>query len=93
MKNKRVFGKGWNVFYLKLTILDVRDMPNGFMTNWVTPWSLWPSNTKASKLVGGGLVSKFMWGIVDITNKNTRNWFLSLVYTLTIHNTMIIKDI
>ena len=37
MKNKRKFGKTWNVFYLKLPILDVWDMPNDFMTNWVTP--------------------------------------------------------
>ena len=37
MKNKRRFGKTWHFFYLKLTILNVWDMPNGFMTNWVTP--------------------------------------------------------
>ena len=30
------FGKTWDFFYLNLTILDVWDMPNGFMTNWVT---------------------------------------------------------
>ena len=37
MKNKRGFGKSWHFFYFKLTILNVWDMPNGFMTNWVTP--------------------------------------------------------
>ena len=37
MKNKRGFGKTWNFFYLKPTILYVWDMSNGFMTNWVTP--------------------------------------------------------
>ena len=37
MKNKGRFGKTWNFFYLKPTILDVWDMSNGFMTNWVTP--------------------------------------------------------
>ena len=37
MKNKRGFGKTWHLFYLKLTIFNVWDMPNVFMTNWVTP--------------------------------------------------------
>ena len=37
MKNQRRFGKTWHFFYLKLTILNVWDMPNGFMTNWITP--------------------------------------------------------
>ena len=41
MKNKRGFGTTWHFFFkLKLTILDIWDMPNGFMTNWVTPCSL-----------------------------------------------------
>ena len=35
MKNKKGFGKTWHFFYLKLTILDVWDMLNSFMTNWV----------------------------------------------------------
>ena len=42
MKNKMGFGKT-GIFYLKLTFLDVWDMPNGFITNWVTSWSLRPS--------------------------------------------------
>ena len=37
MKNKRGFGKTWDFFYLKPPILDVWDMSNGFMSNWVTP--------------------------------------------------------
>ena len=37
MENKRGFAKTWHFFYLKPTILDVWDMSNGFMTNWVTP--------------------------------------------------------
>ena len=37
MKTKREFAKTWHFFYLKPTILDVWDMSNGFMTNWVTP--------------------------------------------------------
>ena len=39
MKNKKRFRKSWHFFffYLKLTILDVWDMLNGFMTNCVTP--------------------------------------------------------
>ena len=37
MKNKRGFGKTWDLFQLKLTTLDDGDMPNGFMTDWVTP--------------------------------------------------------
>ena len=36
MKNEMGFGKS-AIFQLKLAILDVWDMPNGFMTNWVTP--------------------------------------------------------
>ena len=27
-------------FYLKLTIFDVWDMPNGFIVDWITPGSL-----------------------------------------------------
>ena len=37
MKFKREVIKPWNSFYLKITILDVYDMPHGCMTNWVTP--------------------------------------------------------
>ena len=37
MKTKKAFGKTWYFLYLKLTILDVWDMPNGFTTNWLTP--------------------------------------------------------
>ena len=33
MKNRNGFGKTWNFFHLKLTILDVWDISNGFMTN------------------------------------------------------------
>ena len=40
MKNKRGLGKTWHSFQLKVTILDVWDMPNGSMTDWVTPSSL-----------------------------------------------------
>ena len=38
-----------DIFQLKLTILDVWDMPNGFMTNWVTPWLLLYSKKKKKK--------------------------------------------
>ena len=37
MKNKKGAGI---FFYLKLTIFDVWDMPNGFIVDWVTPGSL-----------------------------------------------------
>ena len=41
MKRKEGFEKTFFVFVLlKLTILDVWNMPNGFMTNWVTPRTL-----------------------------------------------------
>ena len=40
MKNKWGFEKTWYFFGFKLTILDDWDMPNGFMTNWVTRGSL-----------------------------------------------------
>ena len=36
MKNGRRFGKAWHFFYLKLTFLNVWNMSNDFMTNWVT---------------------------------------------------------
>ena len=36
MKNKSGLGKTWHSFNLKLTIFNVWDMPNDFMTNWVT---------------------------------------------------------
>ena len=41
MKNKTGFGKSWYLFHLKLTILDVWDILNGFITNCVTPRPLW----------------------------------------------------
>ena len=37
MKIKRKFKKTSDFFYPKLTIPNIWDMPNGFMTNWVTP--------------------------------------------------------
>ena len=37
MKNKRRLGKTWHFFYFTLTVLDVWDITNGFMTNWATP--------------------------------------------------------
>ena len=40
MKNERGFGKTHAFFQLKLTILDIWDMQNGFMTHWITPCSL-----------------------------------------------------
>ena len=46
MKNK----KGLAYFYLKHIILDVSGVPNSFMTNCVTPGSLWPSKTEMWKL-------------------------------------------
>ena len=33
MKNKREFGETWHFLKLKLTIIDVWNMPNGLMTN------------------------------------------------------------
>ena len=45
MKNKGGLEKP-GIFQLKLAILDVWDMPNGFMIIWIAPWSLWPSNKK-----------------------------------------------
>ena len=36
MKNKRRLGKTWDFFQLKLTILDIWDISNSFMTNWAT---------------------------------------------------------
>ena len=52
MQNKRGFGKIWHFFYLKPTILDVWDMSNGFMTNWVTPWLLWLSKNCSVEIMG-----------------------------------------
>ena len=52
MKNKRGFGKTCHFFPLKLLILDDWAMPNGFMTNWVTPWSLWPSKKWSVEILG-----------------------------------------
>ena len=37
MKYKREAINPWNSFCLKITILDVYDMPHGCLNNWVTP--------------------------------------------------------
>ena len=36
MKNKKSVWKNLSFFSFKLTIPEVWNMPNGFMTNWVT---------------------------------------------------------
>ena len=43
IKNKKGLEKTCHFFQLQPTIMDVCHMSNGFMTNWVTPWPLWPS--------------------------------------------------
>ena len=49
----KVVWKNLGFFQLKLTILDIYHMPSRFMTNLVTPWSLWLSKkTEVSKLWG-----------------------------------------
>ena len=50
MKNKRRFGKTQVLFFLKLTVFNVWGMPNGFMTNYIPAWRLWPSKNWSVKI-------------------------------------------
>ena len=46
------FGKTWHFFYLQPTILDVWDMSNDFMTNWLLLDHFDHQKTEVSKLWG-----------------------------------------
>ena len=46
-----MFAKKLALFQLKVTILGDRDMANGFMTDWVTQWPLWPSKIPRLKVM------------------------------------------
>ena len=80
MKNKRGFQKTWHSFKLKLIILDDWGMSNSSMTNWVTPWSLWPSKKWSVGIMGK--YNGFLSLKVDILSTQSVLFFL-VCYTAT----------